>query len=72
MEIVKRELIRHILIIAEVTELVYSNPIHMRGVAAYKEKKRLLYLKERVQQKRQLLRRRDLQFLQRLINKYSL
>ena len=71
MEIVKRELIRHILIISEVTEVVYSNPIHMRGIAAYKEKKRLLYLKERVQKKRQLLRRRDFQFLQRLLNKYS-
>ena len=71
MEIVKRELIRQILIISEVTEVVYSNPIHMRGIAAYKEKKRLLYLKERVQKKRQLLRRRDFQFLQRLLNKYS-
>ena len=71
MEIVKRELIRHILIISEVTEVVYSNPIHMRGIAAYKEKKRLLYLKERLQKKRQLLRRRDFQFLQRLLNKYS-
>lgn len=71
MEIVKRELIRQILIISEVTEVVYSNPIHMRGIAAYKEKKRLLYLKERLQKKRQLLRRRDFQFLQRLLNKYS-
>ena len=71
MEIVKRELIRHTLIISEVTEVVYSNPTHMRGIGPYKDKKRLWVLKERVQKKHQLLRRKDLQFLQRMINKYS-
>jgi hypothetical protein len=71
MEIVKRELVRHTIILSEVMEILYSNPKHIKGIAAYKEKKRLLYLKERVQKKQQLLRRRDLQFLQGLINKYS-
>jgi hypothetical protein len=71
MEIVKRELVRQIIIISEVMEILYSNPKHIKGITAYKEKKRLLYLKERVQKKQQLLRRRDLQFLQGLINKYS-
>jgi hypothetical protein len=71
MEIVKSELVRHTLILNEVTEIVYSNPIHIKGITAYNEKRKLLTLTDRVQQNRQLLRRRDLQFLQRLINKYS-
>jgi hypothetical protein len=71
MEIVRRELVRHKLILSEVTEIVYSNPAHIKGIPAYKDKRKLRTLVDRVQQTRQLLRRRDLQFLQKLINKYS-
>ena len=71
MEIVKRELIRHTLILSEVIEIVYSNPIHIKGITAYKDKPKLWELTQRVRKKRQLLRRKDLQFLQRLVNKYS-
>jgi hypothetical protein len=71
MEMIKREVIRHTLIISEVTEIVYSNPIHIKGVTAYKDKRKLWEITQRVREKHQLLRRKDLQFLQRLINKYS-
>lgn len=71
MEIVKRELVRHILMIQSVWEVVYSNPIHLRGKGPYRDKKKLWELRERVQTKRQLLRRRDLQFLEKTFIKYS-
>ena len=71
MEIVKRELVRHILIISKVVDIVYSNPIHIKGIPAYKDKRRLWELGHRVKETQRLLRRKDLQFLQNLINKYS-
>ena len=69
MEIVKRELIRHTLILSEVIEIVYSNPIHIKGITAYKDKRKLWELTQRVRKKRQLLRRKDLQFLQKYLAK---
>ena len=71
MEIIKRELIRHSLIISEVWEVVYTNPLHIKGISAYKDKRRLMFLRDRVRDKGQLLRRKDFQFLQRLLYKYS-
>lgn len=71
MEVVKRELIRHLMMINHVWEVVYANPIHLRGKSPYRDKKKLWDLRERVRSKKQLLRRRDLQFLENLFVKYS-
>lgn len=68
---IKRELIRHSLIISEVWEIIYSNPKHIRGVRAYQDKRRLLLLRNRVRDKAMPLRRKDFLFLERMINKYS-
>jgi len=71
MELVRRELVRHVLIINKVWDTLYSNPKHLRGVGPYKDKRKLYQLRDRVIDKRQLLRRKDFQFLERLLNKYS-
>jgi|TARA_R110000822_G_scaffold231991_3_gene363830 hypothetical protein len=72
MEIVKTELTRHSALINKIWDVVYSNPIHILGKPQYKDKRKLWELRNRVTVTRQLLRRRDLQFLERVFIKYSL
>jgi hypothetical protein len=71
MEIVKRELARHSIMIDKVWGIVYSNPKHLKGKPAYYDKKKLWEIRDRIHNKRQLMKRRDLQFLENLIIKYS-
>lgn len=71
MEIVKRELIRHSLLITKATETIYSNPTHLRGVEAYYDKKKLWDLSNWVRSERQLMTSDDLQFLETILQKYS-
>ena len=71
MEIVKRELIRHSLLITKATETIYSNPNHLRGVEAYYDKKKLWDLSNWVRLERQLMTSDDLQFLETILQKYS-
>ena len=71
MEIVKRELIRHSLLITKATETIYSNPNHLRGTEAYYDKKKLWELSQWVRSERQLMTSNDLQFLETILQKYS-
>lgn len=71
MEITKRELIRHSLLITKATETIYSNPTHLRGVEAYYDKKKLWDLTQWVRYERQLMTIKDLQFLETILQKYS-
>jgi len=71
MEIIKRELARHMLLVNRASDVVYSNPIHLKGIGPYRDKKRLYDMGKRISERKQLLRRRDLQILERLFLKYS-
>lgn len=71
MEIIRRELARHMLLVNRVKDVVYSNPDHLRGIGPYQDKKKLYEMEHRISDRRQLLRRKDLQFLEKTFIKYS-
>ena len=67
----ERELYRHFRFIKSVTKILYSNPIHIKGLFSYRDKKRLYDLEEKVQKKRQTLSHKDFQFLESIVEKYG-
>ena len=69
--IIERELYRHFHFITSCKDLVYSNPIHIKGIWSWKDKKKLYDLQEKIEKKRQTLSHRELQFLESIVEKYG-
>jgi|TARA_A200000159_G_scaffold5984_2_gene5428 hypothetical protein len=71
MKIIKRELYRHFHFVRVAEDIVYSNPKHIKGLFAYRDKKRLYDLKEKIQKNQQTLTFREFQFLESIVEKYG-
>ena len=71
MRITQRELSRHKMIVNAIEEVLYSNPKHIKGLFAYRDKKRLYDLKEKIQKNQQTLTFREFQFLESIVEKYG-
>tara|TARA_Y100000592_G_scaffold36067_1_gene57238 strand:+ start:1271 stop:1483 length:213 start_codon:yes stop_codon:yes gene_type:complete len=69
--IIERELHRHYSFVRSCKDLVYSNPIHIKGIWSWKDKKKLYDLQEKIEKKRQTLSHRELQFLESIVEKYG-
>ena len=67
----ERELYRRFRFIKSETKILYSNPIHIKGLFAYRDKKKLYDLNNKVEKKRETLSRRDFQFLESIVEKYG-
>jgi len=70
MEIANRELRKHFLILNDAKKLVYGSKHHLKGVDAYKDKKKIHDLEIKIRDKGQLMTIKDLQFLETIHEKY--
>ena len=70
MEIANRELRKHALILSGAKKLVYESKYHLKGVDAYKDKRKINDLEIKIRDKGQLMTIKDLQFLETLYEKY--
>lgn len=70
MEIIERELIRHICMVSDAKELIYASKYHHKGIQSYKDKKRIYELELKLREKKEILSTNDLQFLQSIHEKY--
>jgi hypothetical protein len=68
-ELVNRELSRHLVFVVETEKHLFQNPIHLKGVDAYNDKKTIYQLKNKVSGGK-LLQIEDLQFLETIHEKY--
>ncbi len=71
MRITQRELSRHKMIVNAIEEVLYSNPKHIKGLFAYRDKKRLYNLKQKVHEGRKTISFREFQFLDSIVKKYG-
>ncbi len=71
LDLIHRELHRHYQYVRSAEELVYSNPKHIRGLFAYKDKKKLYELRKKIEKKRVTLSYREFQFLESIVQKYG-
>ncbi len=69
MELVNRELRRHLIFVVEAEKRIFQNPKHLKGVDAYEDKKTIDKLKNRVVNGK-LLRIEDFQFLETIYEIY--
>lgn len=69
MDLVNRELRKHLLFVLDSEKYVFNNPEHLRGIDSYNDKKMIDRLKKRVKNNK-LLRVEDLQFLETIYEKY--
>jgi|APGre2960657404_1045060.scaffolds.fasta_scaffold45006_5 hypothetical protein len=69
MDLVNRELRKHLLFVLDVEKYIFKNPKHLKGVESYNDKKTIDKLKSRVGGGK-LLRVEDLQFLETIYEKY--
>ena len=67
----ERELYRHFRFVKSVKKILYSNPIHIKGLFAYRDKKKLYDLNNKVEKKSATLSSRDFQFLESIVEKYG-
>tara|TARA_A100000164_G_C21772779_1_gene707112 strand:- start:662 stop:871 length:210 start_codon:yes stop_codon:yes gene_type:complete len=67
----ERELYRHFKFVENTKNILYSNPIHIKGLFSYRDKKKLYDLNNKVEKKRETLSRRDFQFLESIVEKYG-
>lgn len=65
------ELMRHWHMVQAIKEVLYSNPLHIRGVMQYRDKKRLNEIENKVEKDRVTLSYKDFQFLQSIVEKYG-
>lgn len=70
-EMIRTELRRHSIMINGVKRLVYSNPIHLKGIMSYRDKKRLYELEQKVMEDNTTLSFKDFQFLESIVLKYA-
>lgn len=69
MELVNRELRKHLIFVLDAEKYLFKNPKHLKGVESYKDKRNLDKLKNRIRDGK-LLRIEDLQFLETIYEKY--
>lgn len=67
----ERHLREQSLLLSIVEDTIYSNPIHLKGVEPYRDKRRLLDLVHRVRKSKLLLNNNEFQFLESILQKYS-
>jgi hypothetical protein len=65
------ELSRHKRMIKVCTDIVYKNPKHIKGIMAWRDKKRLLTISNKVLKDRVTLSYKDFQFLDSIVQKYG-
>ena len=69
MELVNRELRKHLIFVLDAEKHIFHNPKHLKGVDAYRDKKTIDKLKNRIRDGK-LLKIEDLQFLETIYEKY--
>ena len=69
MEIVNRELRKHMLMVADAKKHIFKNPKHLTGMDSYKDKRKVSQLEEKIRNGK-LMKIEDLQFLETIYEKY--
>lgn len=69
MDLVNRELRKHLLFVLDAEKHIFSNPKHLKGVDSYNDKKFIDELKNRVEDGK-LLTIKHLQFLETIYENY--